>query len=81
MRVAFQATGNYHRALAWHLPSAGFETKLVSSSGLAPTREALPNGWDKNDSKERQVILHMLSIGVESLFWPAAGFVDTKIRS
>jgi hypothetical protein len=27
---------------------------------LARTREALHNGWDKNDPKDAQVILHML---------------------
>lgn len=49
VRVAFEATGNYHRALAYHLTQAGFETKLISSVGLARTREALHNGWDKNN--------------------------------
>jgi len=29
VRVAFEATGNYHRALAYHLATAGFEVKLV----------------------------------------------------
>ena len=31
VRVAFEATGNYHRALAYHLTTAGFEVRLVSS--------------------------------------------------
>ena len=30
---------------------------------LARTREALHNGWDKNDPRDAQVILHMLRIG------------------
>src|SRR5208283_4625565 len=60
---AFEATGNYHRPLAWRLIEAGFETRLVSSMALARTREALHNGWDKNDPKDAQVILHMLRIG------------------
>ncbi|MCP4386567.1 MAG: IS110 family transposase [Hyphomicrobiales bacterium] len=68
VRVAFEATGNYHRALAYHLTQAGFETKLVSSVGLARTREALHNGWDKNDPKDAQVILHMLRIGAEQFY-------------
>jgi transposase len=68
VRVAFEATGNYHRALAWHLTRAGFETKLVSSVGVARTREALHNGWDKNDPKDAQVILHMLSIGADQFY-------------
>ncbi len=68
IRIAFEATGNYHRALAYHLTAAGFETKLVSSVGLARTREALYNGWDKNDPKDAQVILHMLGIGAEQFY-------------
>ena len=46
VRVAFEATGNYHRALAYRLGIAGFEVKLVSSVALARTREALNNSWD-----------------------------------
>jgi hypothetical protein len=42
---------------------AGFELRLISSLALARTREALTNGWDKNDPKDAQVILHMLRIG------------------
>ncbi|RWC62319.1 MAG: IS110 family transposase, partial [Mesorhizobium sp.] len=46
---AFEATGNYHRPIAWRLANAGFEVRLVSSLALARTREALHNSWDKND--------------------------------
>lgn len=63
VRIGFEATGNYHRALAYHLCAAGFETKLISSVALARTREALHNSWDKNDPKDAQVILHMMQIG------------------
>ena len=59
---ALEATGNYHRPIAWRLPEAGFEVRLVSSLSLARTREALHNSWDKNDPKDAQVILHMLKI-------------------
>ncbi len=59
----FEATGNYHRPIAWRLIQAGFDVRLVSSLALARTREALHNGWDKNDPKDAQVILHMLRIG------------------
>ncbi|WP_352951032.1 transposase [Mesorhizobium sp. M1148] len=38
---AFEATGNYHRPIAWRLAEAGFEVRLVSSLALARTREAL----------------------------------------
>jgi hypothetical protein len=54
VRVAFEATGNYHRALAYHLAAAGFELKLVSSVALARTREDLLNSWDKSDPKNAQ---------------------------
>jgi len=68
VRVAFEATGNYHRALAYPLAAAGFEMKLVSSVALARTREALHNSWDKNDPKDAQVILHMMEIGNEQFY-------------
>ena len=68
VRIGFEATGNYHRALAHHLSCAGFELKLVSSVALARTREALHNSWDKNDPKDAQVILHMLQIGAVQIF-------------
>ena len=41
--VAFEATGNYHLAIAYHLTAAGFEMKLVSAVSLARTRKALPS--------------------------------------
>jgi len=68
VRIGFEATGNYHRALAHHLGKAGFDLKLVSSVALARTREALHNSWDKNDPKDAQVILHMLEIGAVQFF-------------
>ena len=68
VRVAFEATGNYHRALAYYLATAGFEIKLVSSVALARTLEALNNSWDKNDPKDAQVILHMMEIGNEQYY-------------
>ena len=68
VRIGFEATGNYHRVLAHHLGQAGFELKLVSSVGLARTREALHNSWDKNDPKDAQVILHMLEIGAVQFY-------------
>jgi transposase len=66
--VGFEATGNYHRTLAYRLLSAGFDLRLVSSVALARTREALHNGWDKNDPKDAQVILHMLRIGATQVY-------------
>ena len=81
IRVAYEATGNYHRAIAYHLAAAGFEMKLVSSVSLARTREALHNSWDKNDPKGAQVILHMMEIGNTHFYhdhWRAA---PTTFRS
>lgn len=49
LTFGFEATGNYRRSLAHRLLSAGFELRLISSVALARTREALHNGWDKND--------------------------------
>ena len=65
VRAAFEATGNYHHALAYHLATAGFEVKQVSSVALARTRQALHNSWDKNDPKDAQVILQRMEIGNE----------------
>lgn len=66
--AGFEATGNYHRPLAFRLIEAGVTLRLVSSVGLARTREALHNGWDKNDPKDAQVILHMLKIGATQTY-------------
>ena len=60
VRAAFEATGHYHRALAYHLVTAGFEVKLVSSVDLARARVALHSRWGYNDPKDAQVILHMM---------------------
>ena len=42
--IGFEATGNYHRPLAYRLIEAGFTPRLISSLALARTREALHNG-------------------------------------
>ena len=47
VRIGFEATGNYHRVLMYHLGIAGFDLKLVSSVALARTREALHNSWEE----------------------------------
>src|SRR5215203_6484255 len=77
---AFEATGNYHRPLAWRLLQAGFAVRLISSLALARTREALHNGWDKNDPKDAQVTLHMLRIGASQPYHDplAAGLNDIQ---
>ena len=55
--IAFEATGNYHRPIAYFLQAKGFELRLVSSIASSKTRDALYNSWDKNDPKDAQVIL------------------------
>lgn len=62
-RIAFEATGDYHRPLAYRLHQEGFGLFLVSSIAVARTRDALYNSWDKNDPKDAQVILHLLQTG------------------
>ena len=81
--VGFEATGNYHRTLAHRLLSAGFELRLISSVAWARTRAALHNGWEKNDSKDAQVILHMLRIGATQRYVDplAAGINDLQEMS
>ncbi len=69
VQIGFEATGNYHRPLAWRLLEAGFDLRLISSVALARTREALHNGWDKNDPKDAQVMLHMLRIGATQRYY------------
>ena len=78
--IGFEATGNYHRPLAWRLLEARFEVRLISSVALARTREAIHNGWDKNDPKDAQVILHMLRIGLSQRYYDplAQGILDVQ---
>lgn len=78
--IGFEATGDYHRGPAYRLLSAGFELRLVWSVALARTREALHNGWDKNDPKDAQVILRMLRIGATQRYVDplAAGINDLQ---
>lgn len=78
--AGFEATGNYHRAIAWRLLDAGLEARLISSMALARTREAIHNGWDKNDPKDAQVILHMLRNGISQVYYDplAQGISDLQ---
>ena len=66
--IGFEATGNYHRPLAYFLSQAGFELRLISSLAMARTRDALYNSWDKNDPKDAQVLLHLLKGGVTQCY-------------
>ena len=75
-----EATGNYHRPIAWRLLQAGFAVPLISSVALARTREALHKGWDKNNPKDAQVMLHMIRIGATQVYQDplAAGINDVQ---
>src|SRR6202522_1359537 len=66
--VGFEATGNYHRPLAYFLHRQGFELRLIPTLALARTREAMHNSWDKNDPKDAQVILHLLKTGLTQIW-------------
>jgi transposase len=67
-KIGFEATGNYHRTLAFYLRQQGFELELISSVAASRTREAMYNSWDKNDPKDAQVILHMLQTGLTQIY-------------
>jgi transposase len=66
--IAFEATGNYHRPLAYFLHRHGFALRLIPTLALARTREAMHNSWDKNDPKDAQVILHLLKTGLSQIW-------------
>ena len=59
--AALEPTGDYHRPLAYRLLVEGIEVVGISSVALARMREARYGTWDKNDPKDAQVILSMLS--------------------
>ena len=67
--IALEATGNYHRSIAYCLQKAGFTVQLISSFAACKTREALHNSWDKNDLKDTRVILHLLKTGVVQTYY------------
>jgi transposase len=66
--IGFEATGNYHRSLAYFLHRQGFALRLIPTLALARTREAMHNSWDKNDPKDAQVILHLLKTGLSQIW-------------
>lgn len=68
VRVALEATGDYHRTLANRLLREGFDVCLVSSIAGARYREAVFNSWDKNDPKDAGVILALLKQGITQRF-------------
>jgi transposase len=77
-QIGLEASGNYHRPLAYYLQKKGFKVYFVSSLALARTREAIHNSWDKNDPKDAQVIVHLLKTGVKQRYYDTFinGFQD-----
>jgi len=67
--IGLEATGNYHRSIAYYLQTSGFTLYLISSLAAARTREAIHNSWDKNDPKDAQVILHLLKTGYVQTYY------------
>ena len=55
VRVALEATADFHRAIAHWLLRHGFEVHLASSVASARVREVLFNSWDKHDRKDAQL--------------------------
>ena len=49
VRVALEATADFHRSIAHWLLRHGFEVHLASSVAGARVREVLFNSWDKHD--------------------------------
>jgi transposase len=69
VRVAFEPTGDYHRALGYRLLQEKFEVVSISSVALARFREARYGTWDKNDSKDAQVMLAMMKQGLVQVYY------------
>ncbi len=84
--IGFEATGTYHRPLAYFLHQCGFELRLISSLAVACTRDTVYNSWDKNDLKDTQVLLHLLKTGIsqryhDPLYFPEAERYYTNSRA
>jgi len=68
VKVALEATADFHRALAHWLLRHGIEVHLASSVAGARVREVLFNSWDKHDRKDARVILYLLEHDLTSPF-------------
>ena len=51
--IGFEATGNYHRPLAYFLHEHGFELRLIPTLALARTREAMHKLLGQERSQRR----------------------------
>lgn len=66
--IGFEATGYYHRLLAYYLLKQNFTVKLISSIATARTRESQYNSRDKNDKKDTRVIMYLLKSGITQYY-------------
>lgn len=78
--IGLEASGNYHRPIAYFLQKENLKVNLISSVALSRTREALHNSWDKNDPKDAQVILYMMKAGMKQVYFDPVhnGFNDLQ---
>jgi transposase len=67
--IGLEATGYYHRGLAYFLIKQGFNVKLISSIATARTRDAHYNSRDKNDQRDTNVILYLLKAGITQYYY------------
>ena len=66
--IGFEATGNYHRPLAFRLLTEGFDVSLISSLASSRYRKAIFNSWDKNDPKDAGIWLELLKRGIVQIY-------------
>ncbi len=69
VQVGLEPTGDFHRNVAYRLLTEGFQVVSISSLAPARFREARFGTWDKNDPKDAQVILAMMTQGIVQVYW------------
>ena len=76
--IGFEATGNYHRPLAFRLLTEGFDVSLISSLASSRYREAIFNSLDKNEPKDAGILLELLKRGIVQIYTDPikSGFYD-----
>lgn len=67
--AGLEASGYYHRAIAYFLLNNSCEVKLISSIATARTREIKYNSLDKNDYKDSKIILHLLKTNATQYYF------------
>jgi transposase len=67
--IGLEATGYYHRTIAYFLLQQKFNVCLISSIAVARTRDAQYNSRDKHDTRDAQVILHLLKAGTTQYYY------------